>query len=96
VKVFILPSALDDLMRGFAFCEAQQDGLGDYFLDSLTADIDSLVFHGGIHRKVLGFHRLLAKTFPFAVYDSIEGSTVRVQAVLDCRRDPRWIKHRLK
>lgn len=95
MRIEILPSAIADLALGFAFYEKQQAGLGDYFLDSLFADIDSLAHYAGIHRKVYGSHRLLARTFPFAVYYSIEADVVRVKAVLDCRRNPHWIKTKL-
>jgi len=71
------------------------EGLRNYFLDSLYADIDSLEIYGGIHAREFGYHRLLAKRFPFAVYYKIENGVVRVQAVLDCRRDPAWIRRRL-
>ena len=38
------------------------------FIDSLFSDIDSLRFFGGIHFVVPGgYHRLLAKRFPFAI-----------------------------
>ncbi|CAH1904446.1 hypothetical protein NTGHW29_30005 [Candidatus Nitrotoga sp. HW29] len=38
------------------------------FLDTLYSDIDSLTCFAGVHRIVLGYHRLLSKRFPFAVY----------------------------
>ena len=96
VKVEILPSARDDLAEGFAFYERQQPGLGAYFLDSVFADIDSLALYAGIHRKVFGAHRLLARTFPFAVYYDVTADTAQVKAVLDCRRDPKWIRQKLR
>ncbi|MFO0913555.1 MAG: hypothetical protein U0795_11410 [Pirellulales bacterium] len=43
-----------------------------------------------------GFHRLLAKRFPFAVYYLISNETVEIYAILDCRRDPEWIIKRLR
>ncbi len=95
MRVRILAEASTDLLDGFAFYEQQSPGLGEYFLDSLFADIDSLQIYGGIHEQVLGYQRLLAKRFPFAVYYRIEHSEVRVRAVLDCRRDPAWIRDRL-
>ncbi|MEO5959115.1 MAG: type II toxin-antitoxin system RelE/ParE family toxin [Opitutaceae bacterium] len=95
MKVRIRPSAQDDLSDGFAFYESQQAGLGSYFLDSLFADIDSLALHGGVHRRLHGAHRLLARTFPFAVYYDVVGDTAHVKAVLDCRRDPKWIRKHL-
>ena len=61
MKVRIRPSAEGDLSDGFAFYEKQELGLGAYFLDSLFADIDALALYGGIHRRVYGSHRLLAR-----------------------------------
>ncbi len=40
-------------------------------------------------------HRLLSKRFPFAVYSPIESESVLVYAVLDCRRNPAWIRRRM-
>ena len=96
MKVQILPSAREDLAEGFVFYEVQQAGLGAYFLDSLSADIDSLALYAGIHRQVFGAHRLLARTFPYAVYYEVVSESARVKAVLDCRRDPRWIRRKLQ
>lgn len=96
MKIEILPSARDDLAEGFAFYEKQQRGLGHYFLNSLFADIDSLAIHAGIHREVFGTHRLLGRTFPFAIYYDVAVDTARVKAILDCRRDPVWIKKKLR
>ena len=95
MRVQILDQALQDLIEGFRFYERQSAGLGNYFLDSLFSDIDSLQFYAGIHGVHFGFHRLLAKRFPFAVYYRIEDDTARVYAVLDCRRKPAWIRKRL-
>ena len=61
MRVRILTSAVRDLAAGQRFYERQGEKLGDYFLDSLFADIDSLALYAGIHRKVFGYHRLLAK-----------------------------------
>lgn len=96
MKIEILPSAREDLAEGFIFYEKQSPGLGSYFLDSLFADIDSLALYGGVHRHVFGAHRLLARTFPFAVYYDVAANTTRVKAVLDCRRDPKWLQKKLR
>lgn len=95
VNVEISASARADLADGFVFYERPQRGLGAYLLDSLVADIDSLAIFGGVHRRVFGAHRLLARTFPFAIYYDLSSSSVRVKAVLDCRRDPNWIREKL-
>lgn len=96
MNVSILPSAMKDLADGFEFYESQGEHLGDYFLDSLFSDIDSLAIYGGIHRKVFGFHRALSRRFPFAIYYEVQAETALVRAVLDCRRDPKWIRQKLK
>ena len=96
MRVRILRPALEDLTIGREFYDQQQEGVGDYFFDSLFSEIDSLVLYAGIHGVHLGYHRLLALRFPYAFYYRIlEGEAV-VFRVLDCRRAPRWIRKSLK
>ena len=97
MRISIQPSALQDLRDGFRFYDAKEPGLGDYFLDSLLSDIDSLQLFAGIHSMHFGrFHRLLSKRFPYGVYYQVSGNQVLVRAVLDLRRDPKWIAGKLK
>lgn len=95
MRVKILDTAEKDLEEGHYFYERQSPGLGFYFLDSLYSDIDSLAYSGGIHRILFGYHRLLSKRFPFAVYYKVLDDEVLVAAVLDCRRNPNWIRKKL-
>ena len=95
MRIKILSTAESDLEEGHRFYESQADGLGDYFLDSLYSDIDSLAYFAGIHRLVFGHHRLLSKRFPFAVYYRITNDEAIVFAVLDCRRNPSWTRNKL-
>lgn len=88
MKLRILPSAVRDLHRGREFYARQSDSLGDYFLDSLFSDIDSLELYAGVHAQFLGYHRLLARRFPFAVYYKVDGESCIVWRVLDCRQNP--------
>jgi hypothetical protein len=78
MRVQILDEAQRDLVESYRFYEGQGEGLGDYFLDSLFSDIDSLQFYAGIHPVYFGYNRLLSKRFPFAVYYRIENEMVRV------------------
>ncbi len=97
MKIKILKSANQDLVDGYYFYEKQAEGLGGYFLDSLFSDIDSLKIYAGIHTiHFEKYQRLLSKRFPFAIYYHIEQDTVFVHAVLDCRRNPAWIRGKLK
>jgi plasmid stabilization system protein ParE len=96
MKIEILDEARQDLIDGFRFYENQAEGLGEYFLDSLFSDIGSLQVYAGIHPIHFGYHRLLSKRFPFAIYYRVKRKTVCVYAVLDCRRDPAGIRDRLE
>ena len=96
VRIVLLRSAIEDLVRGRTFYEEQGEGLGGYFEDSLAADIESLRLYVGIHAMAHGFHRMLFSKFPYAVYYDVVGDQIRVRAILDCRRNPKWIRARLR
>jgi len=96
VRIEILDEAQEDLIEGFRFYETRQQGVGSYFLDCLCSDIDSLLLFAGIHQVFYGYHRGLSKRFPFAIYYEVEDDLIRVQAILDCRRNPLWIRKRLQ
>ena len=97
MRIRILDSALEDLDQGRVFYERQGEGLGAYFLDSLFAEIDSLLLYAGIHRKVFGFHRLLAHRFPYGVYYRVESEgVITVWRVLDLRQSPAAIRKALQ
>ena len=96
MKVRILTSAFNDLAAGREFYDRQGEGLGDYFFDSVFADIDSLSLYGGIHLQIFGFHRRLATRFPYAIFYQMDGSgEVLVFRVLDCRQDPSMVRNAL-
>jgi len=95
MDIKILPAANDDLVNGYHFYEQQEKGIGNYFLNSLFADIDSLHIYHKVHQLYFGkYYRLLAKRFPFAVYYTVEDKNIIVYAILDCRKSPAWIKGR--
>ena len=95
MRIRLLSIAVDDNASGRSFYERQQAGLGDYFLDSLFSDIDSLLLHAGIHQKVFGYHRTLSRRFPYAIYYRVEGEEIQIWRVLDCRQNPVSIAKRL-
>jgi hypothetical protein len=95
-KILISEDAFGDLNDGFLLYEAQEFGLGDYFTSCLRADIEGLRITAGIHREVLGFHRLLSRVFPHGIFYTVHPDHVMVLAVIDLRRNPDWIKSRLK
>ena len=95
MKVEVLETALDDLADGYYFYENQSEGLGSYFVDTLWSDIDSLCIFAGVHEIHNDYYRLLSKRFPYAVYYEITNEVAHIYAILDCRRNPAWIRNRL-
>lgn len=97
MKIELLDLAQSDLIDGYHFYRSREAGLGSYFLDTLFSDIDSIRIFGGIHRQAYkNLHRALSKRFPFAIYYTVESETVRVRSVVDCRRNPSWIRGHLR
>ena len=77
-RIRISEEALQDLSDAFAFYEAHETGLGDYFTSCLRADIESLRLYAGIHRIVYrDYYRLLGKVFPFGVFYTVDGDEIR-------------------
>lgn len=91
-SVVLLAEAVEDLEQARTFYEHREAGVGAYCVTSLLADISSLSFFHGIHRKQHGCFRLLASRFPFGIYYLETLKEIRVVAVLDLRRDPSWIR----
>jgi len=91
MKIRLLPEAERDLEIGADFYESQRPGLGSYFNDCLTADIESLRIYAGIHETYRGFHRSLAKAF--SVFNILHPRRhfIDIYAVLDARQDPQAI-----
>ena len=96
MKLRILELAEADLLGGYQFYECQTAGIGSYFLESIFSDIESLRLYAGIHRRLFGFHRLLSRRFPYAIYYLIADDEIQVWRILDCRRNPLWIRDQLR
>ena len=93
--VYILKEAAADLNEGRSFYDLQESGVGDYFWDSIIADIESLTIYAGIHSKKLGMFQMFAKRFPYAIYYEVADNIAYVTAILPMRRDPAWISKQL-
>lgn len=96
MTVVILEDAAEDLESGAQFYESCAAGVGDYFLDSILSDLDSLILFAGVHPIYFGFYRMLSKRFPFGIYYDVEDEVVYVYAILDLRSNPLWIRKQLR
>ena len=94
--VFVMKEVVDDLNDGKAFYEERESGIGDYFWDSLFAEIESLVIYAGVHVREHGLYRMLSKRFPYAIYYEIVDEIAYVIAVLPMRRNPAWLERKLQ
>lgn len=96
MRIQIVDQAEDDLVEGYNFYEGQAPGLGTYFLDCIYSDVESLLLYAGIHEIVhKDYLRMLSERFPFAIYYTLSGDEIKIHAIVDCRRDPAWIRGRL-
>ncbi len=93
--IHILSEAETDLEDGRGFYESQEQGIGDYFWDSLISDIESLIIYGGVHSKKFHYYRMSAKRFPYSIYYDVQGDNIYVIAVLPEKRNPNWISDRI-
>ncbi len=96
ITIRLSETAIDGLNRGFRFYENKENELGNYFKNTLLAEIEGLKITAGIHRQVHGHHRLISRVFPFAIYYKFNANTADVIAVIDCRRNPEWIRQQLE
>ncbi len=94
-RVVVLAEAANDLEAVRDFYDEREETLGDYCVDCLVSDIESLAIFHGVHRREYGFYRMLAKRFPFGIYYWDTTEDTQAIAVLDLRRDPSWIHDEL-
>ena len=83
MRIRIVESARRDLEEGYAFYESQENGLGDYFLSSVRADIEGLRISGCPSDAV---SRLPSTTLPnFAIRCVLREGRRRSAGVRGCR-----------
>src|SRR5262249_37767722 len=90
--VTVLEEAAKDIEEAREFYDGLESGVGDYFADSLLADVERLGLFHGIHPKHFGLNRMLAERFPFGIYYRETSRETQVIAILDLRKNPTWIR----
>ena len=91
-RIRFLAEAAQEMEVGKTFYDRQQSGIGDYFWDSLLADIESLLIHAGVHIQIEGHYRMLSRRFPYAIYYQLSSEFITITAVLPMRRSPKWLE----
>ena len=63
MEIIYLGEVEFDLLDGRDFYDEQQLGVGDYFVDSILADAESLSLYAGTHSKHFGYSACLERRF---------------------------------
>ncbi len=95
-EIIVLDEVSEDIEDGSKFYDRCEFGIGDYFIDCIISDIESLKLYAGIHSKHFGSFRIFSKRFPFAIYYDLYNNIAIVIALLDMRMNPAWIRKKLK
>jgi plasmid stabilization system protein ParE len=97
IRIKLTGKALQDLADGMAFYEDQDEGIGDYFARTLESEIERLKITAGIHSKPhADYHRIIVRRFPYSIFYTFTENTAVIWAVVDCRRNPDWIRIHLE
>ncbi len=88
--VSLAPLAETDLEDAKHWYEERRKGLGEEFVFSIDATLNSISRNPLLFRVIKkGIRRALTKRFPFAVFFTIEKHEIIILAVLHCRRNPK-------
>jgi plasmid stabilization system protein ParE len=95
-ELIVAPEAELDLTEAYAWYEKHRVGLGEEFLSSVDATLESIRRHPEMYPLAHEtYRRALIRRFPFAIfYEHAEGA-VTVYAVFHTSRDQEKWRHRL-
>ena len=95
-RVSLSDAARADLRKIREFYELQDTGAGDYFITGAQESLRELQSIHGVHPKRFGLFRTLIPKFHHAVFYREHSDHTEVIAVVDMRRDPKWIRCQLR
>ena len=96
VELVIAPEAELDIAGAYVWYEGRRAGLGEEFLSSVDACLESIRRRPEMHPVVHeGYRRSLIRRFPYAVFYEQPEATVSVYAVFHTSRDPDKWRQRL-
>jgi plasmid stabilization system protein ParE len=96
VELVVAPEAELDLAEAYGWYEGRRIGLGEEFLSSVDACLESIRRWPGMYAVVHeDFRRALIRRFPYAVFYEVREATVTIYAVFHTSRDPGKWRRRL-
>lgn len=89
-KVVIEPRAIIDVQEAVDFYDSRQEGLGEYFYDTLNNHIEILKANPFFQVKYKDYHSFPIKKFPFILlyYIDEEIETIFVMSVFNTSMNP--------
>ncbi len=95
-KVVLHVGALRELEEARDWYDAQREGLGDAFVQSVDACIASICRNPEIYEVVKSPHRrAMVRRFPYAVFFEPTAETIEVYSVFHCAQNPAKWQRRL-
>lgn len=96
VEVIFAPEAERDLAEAYAWYERRRAGLGEDFLSSVDACVESIRRQPEMYALVHDtYRRALTRRFPFAIFHEYAEVEVTIYAVFHTSRDPEKWRQRL-
>jgi plasmid stabilization system protein ParE len=96
VELVIAPEAELDIAEAYVWYEGHRAGLGEEFLSSVDASLESIRRRPEMYPVVHeGYRRSLIRRFPYAVFYEPSEATVTIYAVFHTSRDPDKWRQRL-
>jgi plasmid stabilization system protein ParE len=96
VELVIAPEAELDIAEAYAWYEGRRAGLGEEFLSSVDACVESIRRRPEMYIVVHeGYRRSLLRRFPYAVFYESSEMKVTIYAVFHNSRDPDKWRQRL-
>jgi plasmid stabilization system protein ParE len=96
VELILIPEAELDLVEAYAWYEKRRAGLGEEFLSSVDARLESIRRQPELYALVHeAYRRALIRRFPFAIFYEYSEAEVVVYAVFHTSRDPEKWRQRL-
>jgi plasmid stabilization system protein ParE len=96
VELVIAPEAELDIAEAYAWYEGRRMGLGEDFLSSVDACLESILRRPEMYSVVHeSYRRSLIRRFPYAVFYESAEATVTIYAVFHTSRDPDKWRQRL-
>jgi len=95
-ELILAPEAELDLAEAYAWYEKRRAGLGEEFLSSVDACLESIRRQPEMHTLVHEtYRRALVRRFPFAIFYEYADAGVTVYSVFHTSRDPEKWRQRL-